>query len=140
MPDRVFALPVATQEDPGSGGKGSRTRRVPKYSDTEGIDGFSGITMFFDESEHYDVPWAGQEMYLVRMYGDAQALQAVEDHEDAYRVGGQTIPRPKFAEYLSQLHGREQSYHEWIAEYTISSASLRDTGGDGGGGGGNPNQ
>lgn len=121
MADQVFILPIDEKSlNRDEKGGAARTRRIPKYTEAGGIRGHSGVTMEFPESEHQDVPWSGQEMFLVRVFGDGGAIQDIARQDDAYPVDGRTVPRPKFAEYLNELHGREQSYDEWIQEYTVS--------------------
>lgn len=110
MADRWFVVPIV-----GTGGATDPYR--PKYSSTSGLTGYTGNTHYFDESTYSDLPWSGQEMYVVRYYGSTSALDTVAGYDDAYGKQEYSLTDSEVADYLNDKFGVTRTFEEWLGSF-----------------------
>lgn len=108
--DRWFVLPVATND---------RGGRYPKYTNRDGINGFSGQIHQFDVDTYKLLPFAGEEMYVARVYGTSDALDALAKEGDAYGKQEYGLSDSEIAQYLNDRFDQERSFDEWIGNFGV---------------------
>jgi len=106
MADRWFVLPTTTDG----------TGRRPKYTDGDGVRAFSGNTLDFSASKWdgfpIELPFTG-EMYVVRLFGEADVLDSVASEPDVYTMASLGLSGSEVADVLNQHFQESRSFDEW---------------------------
>lgn len=112
MASQWFVVPLA-QYDVSGTHPDERLVTAPKYSRTQGISGYTGNTMFFDAQTYPDLPWSGNEMYVVRFYGTKSAFNDIRKKDDAYGKEEHNISDSEVVTYLNDKTGNNYTFTEW---------------------------
>lgn len=120
MADRWFVVPLKEFEETDSNGNVIETYTAPKYSDTAGVEGFSGNIHFFDKETYAGLPFVGKKMFVVRFYGDEAALDSVTSHGDAYGKQEYGLSDSEVAGYLNDRFDEDRSFEEWLSDFGVS--------------------
>lgn len=111
MADGWFILPLSTDE---------MGETVPKYAGVEPPYKYTGSQHYFDEATHPDLPFAGQTMYVARVYADAQSdLDALAAHGDAYGKQEYGLSDQAVADYLNDKHGKDWTFTQWTQQLVL---------------------
>lgn len=111
MANRWFVLPI---EETATG------VRRPKYVDRDGIRGFSGQVHYFDAETYPRLPFAGEEMYVARVYGTSEAIDALADEQDAYGKQEYALSDSEVAAYLNDRLDEDRSFTEWLDTFEVT--------------------
>lgn len=106
MANDWFVVPLA------AGGIGG-VETVPKYRDQ--VDSYSGNWQHFDQQTYSDLPWAGEDRYVVKFYAATQSdLDAIaNNNDDAYSLNTSNVTESDVASYLNDVTGSDRSFSEW---------------------------
>lgn len=110
MPARWFVVPPIDSPEDG-------IAAVPKYS--ERVDGYSGQRYTFPESSV--LPFAGDDVYVVRFEASDTVLDEIEAHADAYTREEYGLTEDDVAGWLNQHFDRDLSFDKWTDRFKTSS-------------------
>lgn len=100
-----FVVPLA------AGGIGG-VETVPKYAGQ--VDAYAGSWQHFDQQTYSDLPWAGEDRYVVRFYAADATLDAIASNDDAYALArNPDVTEQDVADYLNDVTGSDHTFAEW---------------------------
>jgi len=110
MSHRWFIVPMATNDG-----------RYPKYTDRDGLTGFSGKIVDFRSETWADTPYPfiGEQRYIVNVFGEDAVLDAIANEPDAHTMATLGLRRVEVAGILNQRLGQERSFNEWVSEFRV---------------------
>lgn len=91
-----------------------------KYADREGIRGEAGNDYHFPAETFPGLPWAGEGMFVGRLFGTPDALDAVAAQSDAFGMAEFGLSGDDIAGYLNDRLGRDRSFEEWAESFGVS--------------------
>lgn len=109
MADSWFIVPI--EEVPSPGPDDGSVDRRPMYAFDDGVESYAGTIYHFDASE--PLPFAGQDMYVIRCYGPASVLDTLTAHSDVYSIWAGDATPEEVTSYLNDRHGQTRTWEEW---------------------------
>lgn len=92
---------------------------VPEYTDRDGISGWSGTDYHFEEGTFPALPFAGEEMFVGKLYGTPDALDAVAAESGAHGRQAYGLSKGAIAGYLNDRLGRQRAFEEWVDVFGV---------------------
>lgn len=92
---------------------------TPKYVDRPDVDGWAGVTHDFSGGAYDGLPFQGQEMWIVRVWGPQSAHDGLAAEADAYGKREYGLSDQQIATALNEWSDRELSYTEWWDRFVV---------------------